>query len=172
MLLPLAVLAGLVVLAAAPARAQSPQLYAPDGTYLGNLNTNQFDPNSVSNPYGQYGSPYSVDSINNPYGQYGSPYSPNSARNPFGTGGGTVAEARGGHNSSYCSSCARDSHGRIARSPEMREQFMRETGYPHGRPGYVVDHIRPLCHGGADTPANMQWQTRSEARAKDLWECD
>jgi hypothetical protein len=87
MLPPLAVLAVLVVLAT-PALAQSPQIYAPDGTYLGNLNTNQFDPNSVSNPYGQYGSPYSADSINNPYGQYGSPYSPNSARNPFGTGSG------------------------------------------------------------------------------------
>jgi hypothetical protein len=87
MLPPLAALAVLVVLTT-PALAQSPQIYAPDGTYLGNLNTNQFDPNSVSNPYGQYGSPYSADSINNPYGQYGSPYSPNSARNPFGTGSG------------------------------------------------------------------------------------
>lgn len=50
---------------------QSPRLYAPDGTYLGNLNTNRFDPNSVSNPYSQYGSQYSPNSINNPYGQYG-----------------------------------------------------------------------------------------------------
>ena len=63
--------------------SQSPQIYAPDGTYLGNLNSNQYDPNSVSNPYGQYGSRYSPNSINNPYGQYGSPYSPNSVRNPY-----------------------------------------------------------------------------------------
>jgi hypothetical protein len=79
----LSLIAAAVVLAT-PALAQSPRLYAPDGTYLGNLNTNQFDPNSVSNPYGQYGSQYSPNSINNPYGQYGSPYSPNSVRNPFG----------------------------------------------------------------------------------------
>jgi 5-methylcytosine-specific restriction endonuclease McrA len=44
------------------------------------------------------------------------------------------------------------------------------TGYPHGRPGYVVDHIIPLKHGGADAPSNMQWQTIAEAKAKDKWE--
>jgi len=34
-------------------------------------------------------------------------------------------------------------------------------------PGYVVDHIKALKHGGSDTPENMQWQTRAEAKAKD-----
>ena len=53
-LIPFAVL-GLGI-AAISAEAQSPRIYGPDGTYLGNLNRNQFDPNSVSNPYGQYGS--------------------------------------------------------------------------------------------------------------------
>jgi hypothetical protein len=66
--------------------AQPPQIYAPNGKYLGNLNENQFDPNSVNNPYGRYGSPYSPDSINNPYGRYGSPYSPDSPNNPYATG--------------------------------------------------------------------------------------
>jgi hypothetical protein len=74
------------LLASTSAFAQSPIIVAPDGTYLGNLNSNQYDPNSVSNPYGQYGSRYSPNSINNPYGQYGSPYSPNSARNPYAVG--------------------------------------------------------------------------------------
>lgn len=55
------------------------------GKYLGNLSTNQFDPNSTSNPYGKYGSQYSPDSINNEYGKYGSPYSPDSANNPYAT---------------------------------------------------------------------------------------
>lgn len=55
------------------------------GKYLGNLNSNQYDPNSVANPYGRYGSEYSPDSINNSYGQYGSPYSPQSANNPYAT---------------------------------------------------------------------------------------
>ena len=40
-----------------PAVAQdSPRIYAPDGTYLGKLNANRYDPESVSNPYGTYGS--------------------------------------------------------------------------------------------------------------------
>ena len=78
----LALIAALTAIAL-PAAAQSPRLYAPDGTYLGTLNANRFDPDSVSNPYGQYGSRYSPNSINNPYGQYGSPYSPNSASNPY-----------------------------------------------------------------------------------------
>ena len=62
----------------------------------------------------------------------------------------SLAHTRGGgggghgHGSTYCTSCARDSHGRIARSPEARQEFMTQTGYPRGRPGYVVDHIIPL----------------------------
>ena len=49
-------------------------------------------------------------------------------------------------------------------------EFKRLTGYPHGRPGYVIDHIVPLALGGADTPANMQWQTTQAAKEKDRWE--
>lgn len=64
-----------------------PQIYAPDGHYLGNLSRNPYDPNSTSNPYGRYGSRYSPDSINNPYGRYGSPYSSQSPNNPYGQGG-------------------------------------------------------------------------------------
>jgi hypothetical protein len=63
--------------------ADGPKIYSNDGKYLGNLNNNPYDPNSVSNPYGQYGSPYSPDSINNPYGRYGSQYSPDSPNNPY-----------------------------------------------------------------------------------------
>ena len=39
------------------------------GHYLGNLNTNRNDPDSVSNPHGRYGSKTSKDSINNPNGK-------------------------------------------------------------------------------------------------------
>jgi len=66
------------------------------GKYLGNLNSNPYDPNSVANPYGQYGSQYSPDSINNPYGQYGSPYSPDSATNPYSSGGPVIIDPDGG----------------------------------------------------------------------------
>ena len=70
----------------------------------------------------------------------------------------------------YCSTCPRDSHGRIKRSAKAKHEFMRVTGYPHGRPGYIIDHIIPLKEGGADAPSNMQWQTIEEAKAKDRWE--
>jgi hypothetical protein len=65
---------------------------------------------------------------------------------------------------------ARDEHGRILRSEAQKHAFERQTGYPHGRPGYVVDHIVPLKRGGCDCPENMQWQTVAEAKAKDKWE--
>lgn len=81
--------AACIVSLASAAMAQlyggSPQIYSNDGKYLGNLNSNRYDPNSVSNPYGQYGSRYSADSINNPYGTYGSRYSSQSVNNPYAT---------------------------------------------------------------------------------------
>jgi hypothetical protein len=70
----------------------------------------------------------------------------------------------------------RDSHGKIKRSPAAKAAFKRShpcpsTGKTSGAcPGYVVDHVRALKHGGADEPSNMQWQTASEAKAKDKWE--
>lgn len=51
------------------------------------------------------------------------------------------------------------------RSGAQRGAFVREnpcpaTGERRGAcPGYVVDHIRPLCDGGLDHSGNMQWQT-------------
>jgi len=65
---------------------------------------------------------------------------------------------------------ARDERGRIQRSDAARHTFARQTGYPHGRPGYVIDHIKPLACGGADDPSNMQWQTVAAAKAKDKTE--
>jgi len=46
---------------------------------------------------------------------------------------------------------------------------MQMTGYPHGRPGYVVDHVKPLKRGGSDSTSNMQWQTKQAAKAKVEW---
>jgi hypothetical protein len=59
------------------------------------------------------------------------------------------------------------SHKRkIHRSAAAKDQFMRDSGYPHGRKGYVVDHKIPLACGGADSPSNMQWQTKVTPRPK------
>jgi hypothetical protein len=65
------------------------------------------------------------------------------------------------------SSAKRGANGKIARNEAAKHQFEVQTGYPHGRPGYVVDHIKPLACGGADVPSNMQWQTIEQAKAKD-----
>lgn len=64
----------------------------------------------------------------------------------------------------------RDSKGRIERNHSATYQFKVQTGYRHGRPGYVIDHIIPLKRGGCDCPSNMQWQTKAAAKAKDKWE--
>jgi len=74
------------------------------------------------------------------------------------------------NSSSHSKKAASISKGRIKRSAAAKTEFERETGYPHGRKGYVVDHIVPLTCGGADAPANMQWQTKEEGKAKDKTE--
>jgi hypothetical protein len=64
------------------------------GKYLGNLSTNQNDPDSVSNPHGRYGSKDSEDSINNPDGKYGSPQSNDSLNNPYATNAPIVLDQK------------------------------------------------------------------------------
>ncbi len=64
----------------------------------------------------------------------------------------------------------RDQRGRFVRSSSATNKFKKQTGYPHGRHGYVIDHIVPLKKGGCDCPSNMQWQTIPDAKAKDKWE--
>lgn len=67
----------------------------------------------------------------------------------------------------------RDEDGRIARSRSAVLAFRKDhpcpaTSSTTGRcPGYVVDHVVPLCADGPDTPANMQWQAKLEALEKD-----
>ena len=61
----------------------------------------------------------------------------------------------------------RDEKGRFVRNESAKREFMKKSGYPKGRPGYVVDHVVPLACGGADAASNMQWQTVAEGKAKD-----
>ena len=53
------------------------------------------------------------------------------------------------------------------RSEAQVDRFKRMTGFPHGRPGYVVDHICALAQGGIDDPINMQWQSYADSKVKD-----
>ena len=64
----------------------------------------------------------------------------------------------------------RSDRGRIKRDRAAVVEFKRESGYPEGRKGYVIDHVIPLKRGGCDSPGNMQWQSVEDAKAKDRWE--
>ena len=68
---------------------------SPEGDYLGNTSANKYDPDSINNPYGIYGSKYSPDSVNNPYGRFGSKYSPTSANNPYAMDTPQLVEKKG-----------------------------------------------------------------------------
>jgi hypothetical protein len=87
----------------------------------------------------------------------------------FAQRGGGGHHSGGSHRgtSKKSSSASHNKHGRIKRSEAAKDQFMRDSGYPHGRKGYMVDHRVPLACGGADSPSNMQWQTKADAKAKD-----
>lgn len=82
----------------------------------------------------------------------------------------THSTSSGKHRITHSTTAPRQSKGKIKRSSSAKREFIKQTGYPKGRPGYVVDHIVPLSKGGADKPSNMQWQTKQEAKAKDKWE--
>ena len=58
-------------------------IFADDGTFLGFINDNPFDPDSVCNAFGTYGNKFSSLSIWNQFGQYGSNFSALSAFNDF-----------------------------------------------------------------------------------------
>lgn len=62
------------------------------------------------------------------------------------------------------------------RSQSARVHFVRANACPatgmNKLPckGYVIDHIKPLCAGGADDPSNMQWQALADSYKKDKQE--
>lgn len=69
-----------------------------------------------------------------------------------------------------------DRHGKIKRSEAVKDAFKHShpcptTGKTSGPcPGYVIDHIVPLCASGPDAAYNMQWQTTDQSKEKDRWE--
>lgn len=65
------------------------------------------------------------------------------------------------------------SDAKLARSSAAKAEFKRENPCPANAarrgscPGYIIDHVIPLCAGGPDATSNMQWQTVADAKAKD-----
>ncbi|HJP39394.1 MAG: hypothetical protein QF483_03415 [Gammaproteobacteria bacterium] len=116
---------------------------ADDDEYLGQLSTNPYDPNSVSNPYGA-GNPYDANSIKNPYGEYGNPYSNQSVTNPYATDAPKLYDDEGNY------------RGRLSSNPYDPES----TSNPYGKYGsrYSQDSINNPYGAGnpykADSPSN------------------
>jgi hypothetical protein len=116
-------------------------------------------------------------------GTYVAPYDrarPGSARSSASpksdsSGSGTTGSGSGSSSSSG-PGVTRDSHGKIKRSVAAKDSFKRQhpcpsTGKTSGPcPGYVIDHIVPLCASGPDATYNMQWQTLEQGKEKDRWE--
>lgn len=61
---------------------------------------------------------------------------------------------------------------KIQRSGAEVQAFKRHNPCPSTElrrgpcPGYQVDHVQPLCSGGPDKEANMQWLSVAEHRVK------
>ncbi len=72
----------------------------------------------------------------------------------------------GHHSHRYCSSCSRDSHGRIKRSEGAKHKFLKSKGLTHVPKGYEVDHVVPLSKSGKDEPSNMQLLPHEQHEAK------
>jgi len=53
------------------------------------------------------------------------------------------------------------------RNSAIKHKFDVMNGYPHGREGFIVDHVCSLFNGGLDAPVNMQYQTPLESLRKD-----
>jgi hypothetical protein len=71
------------------------------------------------------------------------------------------------HVSSIDLSATQSSNNRLKKT----RSFMSQTGFPAGRPGYVVDYLVPPACGGSEEPSNMQWEGEEQARTKDLTAC-
>ena len=68
--------------------------------------------------------------------------------------------------------CVSHPEARTHRSATEIRAFKRATPCPSTQlrrgacPGFEVDHVQPLCSGGPDTVANMQWLSVADHRVK------
>lgn len=111
--------------------------------YLGNLSTNEFDPNSIANPFGA-GNPYSPNSVTNQFGIYGNPYSNQSATNPHATDAPRLFDQEGHY------------RGKLSTNPYDPDSVSN----PYGRYGnpYLPDSLNNPYGAGnsyrSDSPKN------------------
>ena len=61
---------------------------------------------------------------------------------------------------------ANDSIANQKTGSAAKTEFMKKSGFPMGRPGYILDYIVPLDKGGCDCVPNMQWITIEAAKAQ------
>ena len=115
----------------------------PSGRYLGNLSRNRYAPDSTGNEYGA-GSPYNPNSVTNPYGPYGSAYSNRSANNPYATNAPRLYDSEGNY------------RGRISANPYDPESTSNPYGR-YGSP-YSPDSVNNPYGAGSpyrsDSPNN------------------
>jgi hypothetical protein len=105
---------------------------------LADLNANQYDQNSLRNPYGA-GNPYRADGLMNQYGRYGSPYSNDSWRNPYGTNPPRMSNGGEFSMNRYRQNSTSNPYGRFG-SPYSRDSLRNPygAGNPYSnRPMYV-----------------------------------
>ena len=66
----------------------------------------------------------------------------------------------------------------FARDPKQVTEFRKTHPCPSTNkttgacPGWIVDHLVPICFGGMDSPLNMQWQELAQSRIKDKFEME
>lgn len=64
----------------------------------------------------------------------------------------------------------------FARDPAQVRAFRKANACPATTktdgacPGWVVNHIVPLCFGGKDEPANMEWEQKAPSYKRDAFE--
>lgn len=64
--------------------------------YLGNLSSNEFDPDSIANPFGA-GNPFTPNSLTKEFSRFGSPFSNQSASNPYATDAPLLYDQQGNY---------------------------------------------------------------------------
>src|SRR5260370_35224711 len=80
----------------------------------------------------------------------------------------TLAGQQGNPSKSDSSSKAADKNSTTySPSAAAKTQFMRETGYRNGRPGYVVAYRKPLACGGDDQTKKSPGGNTPGAQAKE-----